>query len=60
MSPGMPGQIGGVGPNSVRPDPALLGPTNAELKLSAFLMPRVSQVSHSPNQGSARLRAGLW
>jgi hypothetical protein len=63
MSPGMPGQIGGVGPNSVRRGPALLGPTNADLKISAFLMPRVSQVSHSRHLNIAlpswRLRCRL-
>jgi len=53
MSPGMPGRIGGVGPNSVRPGPALLGPTNTDLRVTAFLMPWVRQVSHSSNLGGS-------
>ena len=37
MSSGVPGQVSGVGPNSVRPGPALLGLTDADLKVSATL-----------------------
>ncbi len=48
MSSGVPGQIGSAGPNSVRPGPVPLGPTDADLKVSATLPTRVSQASQSP------------
>ena len=49
MSSGVPGQVSSVWPNSVRPGPAPLGPTDADLKVSATLPARVNQVICCPN-----------
>jgi hypothetical protein len=52
MSSGVPGQVGSVGPNSVRPGPALLGPTDADLKVSATLPARECSADLEVGMGS--------